>query len=100
MLRRLKAELIERRREVRAIKAGYARTYRRNKRDKRVAADVRACVVCQTPLAGKRAGAATCSTRCRVALCRKQSRISSIDADVLQPALLILPPQRSQLSGC
>lgn len=73
-LRMLKAELIARRTEVRAIKAGYARTLRRNRRAKRAAADVRACLACGAPMAGKRAGALTCSTKCRVKVFRAESR--------------------------
>src|SRR6516164_8888738 len=65
-LRSLKAYLREKRVEARAIKAGYARTYRKNKRAKRATEDVRVCAGCGTSLAGKRAGAVTCSTKCRV----------------------------------
>ena len=70
VLRRLKAYLIEKRVEVRAVKAGYARTYRKNKRSKRAASDIRVCVVCEKSLAGKRAGALMCSTKCRVKMFR------------------------------
>ena len=73
VLRGLKAHLLQRRVEVRAIKAGYARTYRRKKRERRVADDVRACVVCSASMAGKRGGAQTCSTKCRVKLHRKRA---------------------------
>jgi len=40
VLRTLKAYLIEKRVEVRAVKAGYARTYCKNKRAKRAASDI------------------------------------------------------------
>jgi hypothetical protein len=86
-LKRLKVRALEVRDRVRATNAGYARTHRQNKRNKRVAADVRTCAVCQAPLAGKRAGAVTCSTRCRVALCRKQSGETAPDAEALQANL-------------
>ena len=72
VLRRLKAYYLERRTEVRALKAEYARTYRKSKRAERIAEDVRACVVCRASLAGKRAGAETCSTKCRVKLHRNR----------------------------
>ena len=64
--------VIELMKDVRAIRAGYARTYRGNLRAKRTAADVRACEACGRPLTGKRQGAKTCSTRCRVAVSRKR----------------------------
>jgi hypothetical protein len=76
VLRRLKAYLIEKRVEVRAVKAGYARTYRKNKRAKRAASDIRVCVVCEKSLAGKRAGALTCSTKCRVKMFRSGPALS------------------------
>ena len=69
-LKMLKTELLAKREEVRALRARYARTWRGNKRAKRVAADIRTCEVCGSPLAGKRRGAKTCSTRCRVAMSR------------------------------
>lgn len=69
-LRRLKAYLIEKRTERRAVTAGYARTYRKNKRTKREAADTRVCVVCGATMKHKRAGAETCSAKCRVKKCR------------------------------
>jgi len=65
-LRRLKSYLLEKRTDIRAVKAGYARTYRKNKRAERAASDIRVCVVGEKSLAGKRAGAVTCSTKCRV----------------------------------
>ena len=66
ILRGLKAYLIQRRAELRAVKAGYARTLRKNRRAKRAAADTRVCAVCGKSMAGKRAKAETCSTKCRV----------------------------------
>ena len=69
-LRGLKAYLLEKRTAYRAENARYARTYRANRRAAREASDVRACVVCGAPLKGKRAGATTCSTKCRVAKSR------------------------------
>ena len=76
VLRSLKAYLLQRRDELRSIKAGYARTYRKNRRAKRAAADVRVCVVCGASMAHKRAGAETCSTKCRVKKCRLAFGIS------------------------
>ena len=93
-LKLLKVKVLEVRDKVRATNAGYARTYRQNKRAERVATDARLCVVCQAPLAGKRAGAVTCSTRCRVALCRSEAGISRIDTEVLQEGV------RSEVTPC
>jgi hypothetical protein len=76
VLRSLKAYLIERRAEVRATRAGYARTYRRKKRERRAAEDVRACVVCGASLAGRRGDAETCSVKCRVTLHRKKATLT------------------------
>jgi predicted nucleic acid-binding Zn ribbon protein len=59
----------------------------------------RACVICGTSLAGKKANAATCSARCRQALRRtkrselvklvdklpRRRRDASIDEDLLEP---------------
>ena len=72
-LRSLKAYLVERRNELRAVRAGYARTYRRKKRAERAETDNRVCAGCGASLAGKRAGALTCSTKCRVKVFRMGS---------------------------
>ena len=74
ILRSLKAYLIERRTELRAVKAGYARTLRKNKRAKRTASDTRVCVVCKASMAGKSARAETCSLKCRVQKHRNLAR--------------------------
>lgn len=74
VLRSLKAYLLQRRVEVRAVKAGYARTFRKNRRAKRAASDMRVCAVCGQPMKHKRAKAAVCSPKCRVQKHRNRRR--------------------------
>ena len=76
VLRGLKAYLIQRRAELRLAKAAYARTLRKNRRAKRAASDTRVCVVCGKSIAHKRAGAETCSPKCRVKKCRDNESLT------------------------
>jgi hypothetical protein len=70
VLRILKAELLQERARRRIILAGYARTYRRNRRAKRMAADTRSCQMCGGSMSHTRAKAQVCSPKCRVRKCR------------------------------
>jgi hypothetical protein len=74
-LRRLKAYMIERRAERRVVFARYARNWRAKKRAQRISSDLRTCAVCSGSMAGKRAEAVTCSTKCRMARSRAAARL-------------------------
>lgn len=104
ILKMLKVELLAKRKEVRALRAKYARTHRKNKRERRTASDTRICEGpgCGASLAGKRAGANTCSTRCRVAVHRQRqaaTAMASEQAEVppaLPPVAAVAKAQRER----
>lgn len=76
VLRGLKAYLLAKRRQRRAMQASWARAHRAKKRKARIAADTRTCNVCGKSMAGKRAKALTCSDACRM---RKSRKIAALN---------------------
>jgi hypothetical protein len=52
-----------------------ARVFRARRRAKRLAADVRRCLVCDAPLKGKNGNARYCSTVCRVKHARRSAQL-------------------------